>query len=283
MHQLSIFDMDKTITRAATFGPFLAYAVPRHRLWRLVFVPFVLLTSLGFALRLVSRGRLKEINLGLMMGRRIPADHLARIARGFAGFTLARNSLADALARIEQERAEGRRVVLATASYAFYVREIANLLGIKDVVATQTTRIDASISPELMAKTAMAGPSCAWLNAGWRIRTWPAAMPISAFFPIMCRMHPASTGRMRALPSTPMRRCAHWRRNGAGRSSTGAKAPSRPADQTINRSTAPSARSSRRSAVSPQGQAESPIAAFWAGRCDPSPRQWHWGLCPMAT
>ncbi len=149
MHQLSIFDMDKTITRAATFGPFLAYAVPRHRLWRLVFVPFVLLTSLGFALRLVSRGRLKEINLGLMMGRRIPADHLARIARGFAGFTLARNSLAEALARIEQERAEGRRVVLATASYAFYVREIANLLGIKDVVATQTTRIDASISPRI--------------------------------------------------------------------------------------------------------------------------------------
>lgn len=149
MEQLSIFDMDKTITRAATFGPFLAYAVPRHRPWRVIFLPLVLITSLGFALRLISRGRLKEINLALMLGRRIPADQLTRIARGFAGLTLARNSLAEALARIEHERAQGRRVVLATASYAFYVREIANLLGVKDVIATQTTKLEDLVSPRI--------------------------------------------------------------------------------------------------------------------------------------
>lgn len=149
MNKLSIFDMDKTITRAATFGPFLAYAVPRHQLWRIAFIPLVALYSFGFALRLVSRGRLKEINLGLMMGRRISEAKLLPIARGFAGFTLAKNSLSDALARIEAERAEGRRVLLATASYAFYVREIANLLGIKDVIATKTTRHEDALSPKI--------------------------------------------------------------------------------------------------------------------------------------
>jgi HAD superfamily phosphoserine phosphatase-like hydrolase len=53
------------------------------------------------------------------------------------------------LARIEQERAQGRRVVLATASYAFYVREIANLLGVKDVIATQTTKLEDVVSPRI--------------------------------------------------------------------------------------------------------------------------------------
>lgn len=149
MNKLSIFDMDKTITRAATFGPFLAYAVPRHQLWRVIFLPLVLLSSLGFGLRLISRGRLKELNLALMLGRRICEAELILVARGFAGFTLARNSLAQALARIEAERAEGRRVVLATASYAFYVREIANLLGIKDVIATKARRTGEFLSPRI--------------------------------------------------------------------------------------------------------------------------------------
>lgn len=149
MQPLSIFDMDKTITRAATFGPFLAYATPRYAPWRVIFAPLVLLTSLGFVLRLVSRGRLKVINLSLMLGSRIDAVRLARISKGFAGFTLSRNSLAQALARVEAERAEGRRVVLATASYAFYVKEIAALIGVADVIATRTTDVGATVSPRI--------------------------------------------------------------------------------------------------------------------------------------
>ncbi len=173
MNRLSIFDMDKTITRAATFGPFLAYAVPRHRLWRMIFTPLVGLASLGFFLRLLGRGRLKEINLALMLGRRINEAELLVIARGFAGFTLAKNSLAEALARIEADRAEGRRIVLATASYAFYVREIANLLGIQDVVATKTRRTGPMISPRID------GENCYGPAKLRMIQSWMAAKNIA--------------------------------------------------------------------------------------------------------
>lgn len=169
MQQLSIFDMDKTITRAATFGPFLGYAVPRYRVWRIVFVPLVILTSLGFALKLVSRGRLKEINLSLMMGRRINAATLADISRGFAGFTLAKNSLAGAIARVEAERAEGRRVVLATASYAFYVREIAKLIGVADVIATRTTDMGSAVSPHIDGENCY-GPAKLRMVEDWMTR-----------------------------------------------------------------------------------------------------------------
>jgi len=149
MTLLSIFDMDKTITRAATFGPFLIYAVPRYAPWRIVLTPLVLITTLGFVLRLVSRSRLKEINLSLMLGTRIDAAKLDKISAGFAGQTLSRNCLAGALARVEAERAAGRRVALATASYAFYVRQIAALIGVEDVIATRTTDTDGAISPKI--------------------------------------------------------------------------------------------------------------------------------------
>lgn len=149
MTPLSIFDMDKTITRAATFGPFLIYAVPRYAPWRIVFAPLVLLTTLGFVLRLVSRSRLKEINLSLMLGTRIDAAKLDEISVGFAGQTLSRNCLAGALARVEAERAAGHRVVLATASYAFYVRQIAKLIGVEDVIATRTTEAGGTTSPKI--------------------------------------------------------------------------------------------------------------------------------------
>lgn len=149
MQSLSIFDMDKTITRAATFGPFLIYAVPRYALWRIVFAPLVLLTTLGFALGMISRARLKETNLSLMLGARIDGAKLDRISAGFAGQTLSRNCLAGALARLEAERASGRRVVLATASYAFYVRQIAALIGVTDVIATRTTEKGGAVSPRI--------------------------------------------------------------------------------------------------------------------------------------
>ncbi len=172
MQPLSIFDMDKTITRAATFGPFLIYAVPRYAPWRVVFAPLVLLTTLGFLLRIVSRGRLKEINLALMLGTRIDMAKLDRISAGFAGQTLSRNCLAGALARVEAERAAGRRVVLATASYAFYVRQIAALIGVKDVIATRTTDMGGFVSPRIDGENCYGGAKLRM------VQDWMAAEPI---------------------------------------------------------------------------------------------------------
>jgi hypothetical protein len=40
--QLAIYDMDRTITRRATYTPFLVHAALRLAPWRLVFFPLVL-------------------------------------------------------------------------------------------------------------------------------------------------------------------------------------------------------------------------------------------------
>jgi HAD superfamily phosphoserine phosphatase-like hydrolase len=149
MKRFAIYDMDKTITRTATFGPFLAYAVPRLAPWRLLLLPAVILTTLGYGLKLINRAQLKEINLGLMLGRQIDAARLSVVAHGFAQTMAARNTLALALARLAGDKAEGYTPVIASASYAFYVREIATLWGIDNIIATRTTGDATTVCPTI--------------------------------------------------------------------------------------------------------------------------------------
>ncbi len=138
MVRLSIYDMDKTITRRATYQPFLRYAVPRHKPWRMLLSPFLLLSTFAYGARTISRGELKEINTALMLGKRITPEKLGKLAKGFAEKTIAKNILKGALDQIALDHEEGRRTVLATASYTFYVKDIAALLDFDDVISTGT-------------------------------------------------------------------------------------------------------------------------------------------------
>ena len=135
---LAIYDMDRTITRRATYTPFLLHAARRLAPWRLALVPVVILFMLAYVLKLVDRGRLKEINYTLLIGRSIAPERLEPVIQSFADLQVATNILPGARASIEADRAAGRRVVMATASYRLYAAAIAERLGITDVIATET-------------------------------------------------------------------------------------------------------------------------------------------------
>ena len=141
--RLAIYDMDRTITRKATYTPFLLHAARRLSPWRLLLFPIVLLAMLAYLLKLVDRGRLKEINYDLLIGRGVAIDRLEAAVESFAEQTIRANILPGALKSISEDRAAGRRLVMATASYSFYAAEIARRLGFDDVIATDTLR-DAS-------------------------------------------------------------------------------------------------------------------------------------------
>ncbi|HKT15233.1 MAG TPA: haloacid dehalogenase-like hydrolase, partial [Allosphingosinicella sp.] len=134
---LAIYDMDRTVTRRATYTPFLVHAALRLAPWRLVFAPLVVLAMLAYLSRLVDRGRLKEINYRLLVGGGIAPERLAPVIEDFAARQVATNILAGARASIAADRAAGRRLVMATASYGLYAAEIARLLGFDDVIATE--------------------------------------------------------------------------------------------------------------------------------------------------
>ena len=75
MIDLAIYDMDRTVTRRATYTPFLLHCALRRSPWRLLLLPFVILSMLAYVGKLIDRGRLKEINHRLLLGhQRHPAE-----------------------------------------------------------------------------------------------------------------------------------------------------------------------------------------------------------------
>jgi HAD superfamily hydrolase (TIGR01490 family) len=136
MTKLAVYDMDRTVTRRATYTPFLLHCALRRSRWRLLFIPVALLAMLAYVLRLIDRGRLKEINHSLLLGPRIHPIDLHPLVQSFADRQIATNLRPGALKAIARDKSEGRRVVLATASYRLYADAIAQRLGFDDVIGT---------------------------------------------------------------------------------------------------------------------------------------------------
>ena len=136
MSDLAIYDMDRTVTRRATYTPFLLHCACRRQQWRLLFVPIVALAMLGYVLKLYDRARLKEMCHFLLLGSKVHPRHLQPLVRSFADATVANNIRPGARQAIARDKSQGRRVILATASYRLYSSAIAERLGFDDVIAT---------------------------------------------------------------------------------------------------------------------------------------------------
>jgi len=153
MSDLAIYDMDRTVTRHATYTPFLLHCAVRRAPWRLLFLPAVSLSMLAYVSRLIDRARLKEINHRLLLGRKIHPRDLGPLVESFADAQVAGNIRPGARKAIARDKAEGRRVVLATASYRLYAVAIAERLGFDDVIGTGSVigldeRVHAKIAGE---------------------------------------------------------------------------------------------------------------------------------------
>lgn len=142
MIELAIYDMDRTITRAGTYTPWLLFWAWHRSPWRLLLLPLAALAGLAYAARLIDRKRVKEINQRLLMGYRTDPVRLAPMTEAYAKRVMERGVYPDALAQIALDKVAGRRVILATASYAFYVDALAKRFGISEVVATRSRRDD---------------------------------------------------------------------------------------------------------------------------------------------
>jgi HAD superfamily hydrolase (TIGR01490 family) len=133
---LAIYDMDRTVTKGGTYTSFLLHCAARRAPWRLLFLPVVLVSMLAYAARLIDRGRLKEINHHLLLGARIHPRMLKPLVDTFAASQVAANIRPGARRAIARDKAQGRRLVLATASYRLYADAIAERLGFDDVIGT---------------------------------------------------------------------------------------------------------------------------------------------------
>ena len=137
MKKISIYDMDRTITIRGTYTPFLFHMLFARAPWRLIFMPLLPFGFIAYGLKLISREALKTYNQRLLLGSRVSIAKITPHIERYADKVMRSNSYAKAIKQIEADRAEGRQLVLATASYEIYVNAIAERLGFDNVIATR--------------------------------------------------------------------------------------------------------------------------------------------------
>lgn len=147
--QLSIFDLDRTLTILPTYTPFLLYAARSRAPWRLLLLPLLLPVAILYALKLVPRRTMKQAMHRLALGGALPEREAARIADRFAERLVEGGLYAEGRALIDRERAAGRRIVLATAAPHFYTAALARRLGITDVIASPSCWKDGCLVPAI--------------------------------------------------------------------------------------------------------------------------------------
>lgn len=134
--RIAIYDLDNTLTRRATFTPFLVFAAKRIAPWRLALLPVWVAMMIGYRAGLYDRTALKTRGMRLLLGVTDIAT-LEKLGRQFADRRMKNDGfMPAALALLEEDRAQGARIVVATAAFEFYARAFADHLRIDTVIGT---------------------------------------------------------------------------------------------------------------------------------------------------
>lgn len=168
--RIAIYDLDRTVLRKPTFTLFLLWAAWQEAAWRLLLLPALAALMIGYALRLYGRDRFKPAAIRLMLGSSISPARAETLAAHFAAWRVPRDVPPGAAACIVRDRAEGYRLLMATAAPEFYASAIAEALGFDAIVASRHQR-DASGNwlPTLD------GPNCYGEEKGRRVSEWLSA------------------------------------------------------------------------------------------------------------
>lgn len=170
---LSVWDMDRTITRAPTFPRWLAFWVRNAALWRALLLPLVPPLLLLFAVRLLDRRGLKQALHRLFMGPKVRREQVEALAERFAAEVGARLELAGALEQMRADAAAGHVLLLVTASPRFYVEALARRWGVPHVLATENEGNAAHLLHRI------AGANCYGEEKVRRVEAWRQGRPVA--------------------------------------------------------------------------------------------------------
>jgi HAD superfamily hydrolase (TIGR01490 family) len=152
-HVAAIFDLDGTITKADTYLEFLKGYTLRH--------PHLLarLPALGsawalYATRVKNNSWLKQAFLRLIVGGAARTE-LNQWTEEFIGRLMTNGLRTSAVRAIEHHRQAGHCLIMATASFDFYVEPLAGQLGFDHVVCTR-----AAWTERETLTGQLAGPNC---------------------------------------------------------------------------------------------------------------------------
>jgi phosphatidylglycerophosphatase C len=145
---LAVFDLDGTLSRADTFGPFVLGLLRRHPA-RALRLPLLLFPVIGFVLRLTDRGALKGSVLHRLFNG-LSRKAVDEWAAHYASLVVPWRLFDEALAALRNHLARGDRVVLLSASPDLYVPRIGAALGVDETLCTtvrwQNERLDGRLA-----------------------------------------------------------------------------------------------------------------------------------------
>ena len=140
MQRIALYDLDRTVTRAPTFTPFLVHMAASGNRLRLLGLPLWVLAMLGYKAKFYGRKPLKQFGLRLLVGRVVRSPALLPRIDAFVSRQLVRNTQPGALAQIAADKAAGVRLVLVTAAPEIYAEAMARALGFEACIATRHHR-----------------------------------------------------------------------------------------------------------------------------------------------
>jgi HAD superfamily phosphoserine phosphatase-like hydrolase len=168
--RIAIYDLDRTVLRKPTFTLFLLWAAWLEAPWRLLLLPALAALMIGYALRLYGRDRFKPAAIRLMLGASIAPARAETLAARFAAWRVPNDVPQGAAACIARDRAEGYRLLMATAAPEFYASAIADALEFDAIVASRHRRdADGNWLP------ALDGANCYGEEKARRVAEWLAA------------------------------------------------------------------------------------------------------------
>ncbi len=132
--RIAFFDLDRTITQAGTYTPFLMHCT-RSNPGRYGRIPAALAAMGAYAAKRTGRAALKVRMIDLFIAG-ASRTQVAAWTEGFVAHWLQVQIRPGALAAIERHRQAGDQLVLATASFDFYAQEFATRLGLNHTIAT---------------------------------------------------------------------------------------------------------------------------------------------------
>ena len=151
MANIAIFDLDYTLTKRGTWGRFVIKTV-KFRPW--LWLPLVI--SAGLTQWRYKRGHLPRIRVKQAMMRWSmvgkPRSEMERVAAKFAENEVVNGLRPGAVQMLEQHRANGDIIIIASAAVDLIVKPIAESLNIEHWVATDMRWEDGKLSPDFASK-----------------------------------------------------------------------------------------------------------------------------------
>ena len=146
LRRVAAFDFDETLTRRDTLVPFLFRVAGPLRF--VVACLKVVAAGVRGQVSLLDRDAVKERLLALLFVGRSEAQ-LRRLAEQYAR-TILHDGIDDAtLARLRAHLDRGDEVVFVSASLEYYLRPVAETLGIHDVIGVELAAVEGLLTGEL--------------------------------------------------------------------------------------------------------------------------------------